>query len=442
MENVRINQFEIENVKRVKTVAYDCEGEALTVIGGNNAQGKTSVLDAIMWTLGGDRLKPSNALHEGAEKLATKIELSNGITVERRGQGSLKITSPDGRSGQALLNEFVSVFALNLPKFMGATQTEKAKILLDIFPELGPKLQKMNEQVKAMYDERHAMGQISTRKAKHAEDLPFNEDVPEAPLSGKAMTDKLQDALAVNARNAETRRRGSLITKQIEQKATEIEEQNKRIAELENRLLQERERLEEITNSRKAMMAEQREASEAIVHLIDENTTALESQLEEIDAINAKVRQNLDKKQAEDEAARLQEEYRDLTQKIEEARQERIKLLAQVDMPLEGLEISEEGALLYQGQPWDGMSGSEQMRVAVAICSGVNPLCGFVLLDGMERMDIKQLREFSAWLGARGLQAIGTRVGTGDECSLIIEDGSVRALLEAKPASQIEDMNF
>ena len=35
------------------------------------------------------------------------------------------------------------------------------------------------------------------------------------------------------------------------------------------------------------------------------------------------------------------------------------------------------------------------------------------------------MREFGTWLESQGLQAIATRVSTGDECSIIIEDGTV-----------------
>ena len=65
------------------------------------------------------------------------------------------------------------------------------------------------------------------------------------------------------------------------------------------------------------------------------------------------------------------------------------------------------------------------MRVSTAICAAVNPKCGFVLLDKLEAMDTQTLAEFAGWLEVRGLQAIGTRVGTGDECSVVIEDGEV-----------------
>ena len=420
---VKINQFEVENVKRVKAVAYDCSGDVLTIIGGNNAQGKTSVLDAIMWTLGGDRYKPGNAVRDGQEKMATKVTLSNGIIVERRGQGSLKVTSPDGKGGQALLNEFVNQFALDLPKFMQATDGEKARMLLDLYPELGVKLDDLNQAEKKMYEERHAMGQIATRKAKHAEDLPYIEGLPEEPLSGKAMTDKLQAALAVNARNAETRRRLAQVERQAQEREAEIERQKRTVSELEQRLEQERERLSDMQGQLAGMKLEITAATKETSEIRDEDTTEIEAEMERIDEINAKIRKNLDKQAAENEAQELQQQYSEISKALDDIRTERLSLLSSVEMPLDGLSISDDGKLVFNGQPWDCMSGSEQLQVAVAISSAIKPECGFVLLDGLERMDIKQMRKFAAWLGARDMQAIGTRVSTGDECSIVIEDG-------------------
>lgn len=81
--------------------------------------------------------------------------------------------------------------------------------------------------------------------------------------------------------------------------------------------------------------------------------------------------------------------------------------------------------LVYKGQKWDNMSGAERLKVSTAIVRKLNPQCGFVLLDKLEQMDRKTLQEFGEWLEAEGLQAIATRVSTGDECSIIIEDGYV-----------------
>ena len=79
------------------------------------------------------------------------------------------------------------------------------------------------------------------------------------------------------------------------------------------------------------------------------------------------------------------------------------------------------------------MSGSEQLRVAAAIVRKLNPECGFVLMDKLEQMDIETLNEFGKWLEEEGSQAIATRVSTGGECSIIIEDGYVKGTLPEPP---------
>ena len=117
---MKVTEFKIENVKKVRTIELDCTGESLTVIGGKNAQGKTSVLDAIVFALGGNKYKPTeykNTDTVGDPSIVIKFD--NGIIVERSGKnGSLKVTDENGKkAGQALLNEFVSQFALDLPSF-------------------------------------------------------------------------------------------------------------------------------------------------------------------------------------------------------------------------------------------------------------------------------------------------------------------------------------
>lgn len=43
--SVKINSLQIENVKKVKAVVIEPTANGLTVIGGRNGAGKTSVLD-------------------------------------------------------------------------------------------------------------------------------------------------------------------------------------------------------------------------------------------------------------------------------------------------------------------------------------------------------------------------------------------------------------
>ena len=127
---LKINKLEIENVKRIRAVKVEPSLNGLTIIGGKNNQGKTSVLDSIAWALGGERFKPSQATRQGSVIPPTlHIVMNNGLVVERKGKNStLKVTDPSGqKAGQQLLNEFVEELALNLPKFMNSSGREKAQ---------------------------------------------------------------------------------------------------------------------------------------------------------------------------------------------------------------------------------------------------------------------------------------------------------------------------
>lgn len=401
--SVKISSFEIENVKRVKAVALEPTENGLTILGGKNGQGKTSVLDAIAWALGGNKFAPSKPYRDGSTiPPHLKVKLSNGITVERCGKNSsLKVIDEEGnRGGQALLDAFVSQFALNLPKFMNSNNKEKADTLLQIIG-VGDKLYELETEENKLYNQRHAIGQIADQKKKFAAEMPFYEGVPSEPVSASELIKEQQDILARNGENERLRNE----KKTLEDYANDLSAQ---ISKLNSELT--------------GVLAKLEKARKTVGELHDESTAELEKSIAEIDEINRKVRANLDKEKADEDSKTYSEQYQALTTEIENIRIQKYNLLNNAELPLEGLSI-EDKELTYNGYKWDNMSGAEQLKVATAIIRKINPECGFVLLDKLEQMDIDTLKEFAAWLEKEGLQAIATRVSSGDECSIIIEDG-------------------
>ena len=67
MESIKINKLEIENVKRIKAVKIEPTANGLTIVGGNNNQGKTSVLDSIAWALGGEKYRGKKGQEQFSE---------------------------------------------------------------------------------------------------------------------------------------------------------------------------------------------------------------------------------------------------------------------------------------------------------------------------------------------------------------------------------------
>lgn len=418
--SVKITALEAENVKRIKAVALTPSPTGLTLVGGNNNQGKTSVLDALAWALGGERFRPTAAQRDGAVAPAhLKVTLSNGVVVERKGKNaSLTVTDPTGRrSGQQLLNAFVEPLALDLPRFMDASDKEKADILLRIIG-IGAELHTRDLEIKGLYDKRTFTGQLAAQKKHFAEELVSYPEAPDEPVSASELIRQQQDILARNGENQRLRAQYAELEQQVQQCVDELKRTRERIATLQQ--------LADELDAKHTKLFNQREtARKTVSQLQDESAAELEASIRDIEETNRKVRANLEKSRAEDEAAQYASEYDRLTESIQQKRADRMALLNGADLPLPGLSV-EDGVLTYKGKHWRDMSGSDQLRVAAAIVRRLNPDCGFVLLDKLEQMDMTTLQEFSAWLEAEGLQAIATRVSTGSECQIIIEDGMVK----------------
>lgn len=416
---MKINKLEIENVKRVKAVKLEPAQNGLTIIGGNNGQGKTSVIDALAWALGGDRYRPSQAQRsESITPPNLHVVMNNGLVVERKGKNSdLKVTDPTGKkAGQQLLNEFVEQLALDLPKFMEASGKEKANVLLKIIG-IGDQLTALEKEEIDLYNERQALGRISDQKKKFAKEQTFYPDAPRELVSLTELIRKQQDILAKNGENQRKRDRLREITNSKHHTFDELQ----RIEEQIQTLLTQKEKL---SMEYEQAAKDEETARKIVAELQDESTAELETSIANIEEINRKVRANLDKEKAEEDAREYVRQYDEMTKRIADVRKQKTDLLISAKLPLPDLSV-QDGELIYKGQKWDNMSGSDRLKVSTAIVRKLNPNCGFVLMDKLEQMDLNTLQEFGEWLQQEGLQVIATRVSTGEECSILIEDGYV-----------------
>lgn len=471
-EKAKITGLKVSNFKRVKLVEIQPNENGLTILGGDNSQGKTSILNAIGYALGGEAFRPSAVNnYDGDENAEIRVEI-NGLIVERKGKNAdLKITDTRGMKGnQTLLNEIVSKFALDLGTFLNAS--DKAKLLLGMFPELDDKLTKLKAESDAIRTERTDINRDVKRLGMQIDGMSVVENIPGEEIKVEELTVELQkisnlisdfeakqrtvelkkqeeanlkrqdDSLSYRTTEIISEKDNLGEQEQAETKALE-EEFQRRHEELKARFKKRKNDADTELDRLKNELHEVRtEVKQVLIDIDDltkeiaaepnheEQKVAILKRIQTANDTNAQIRKNTECKKVHAEWDRLKTNSEDLTNKLTAIDQNRAELLQNANLPLPELSIDADGELLYNGLKWDCMAGAERLKVATAICMGAKPECGFVLIDGLETMDGKTLADFSAFLAEKGMQGIGTIVGN-EQATLIIENGMIQAPKES-----------
>ena len=226
MTPAKITGFSIQDFKRVRLVEIQPNENGLTIIGGRNAQGKSSCLDAIAYALGGEAFRPSDINnHDGGKNAAIRVEI-DGLIVERAGKNAaLKITDSRGmRGNQTLLNEIVGKFALDLGSFMRASNVEKAKMLLRMFPDLEQQLGELKTQADKIRTDRADVNRDIKRLQFQFDEMPVFPDLPAEEISIAELTQRL--AIANNAE------------RDLDQKIREMEDLKSEIDRLDQKIIE------------------------------------------------------------------------------------------------------------------------------------------------------------------------------------------------------------
>lgn len=476
---MKLISLDCSDFKRIKAVHCEFKDKGLTIIGGRNKMGKSSILDALVFALGGESCRPVKMKREGAEDDSfIRLTFDDGLVVERSGKNAaLKVIDSTGRKeGQNLLNALISKIAINLPKFFNAPDREKARVLLDLLG-IGDQLKALDEEEQAKYQDRTAVGRQYKQKNEAAKEMPFYADVPDEPVTATELNRQLAEIMTYNAGikaslhrieqskvrlnslvatgdklrvssesldgNAErqvatAKQQNAARLQDIDRRMKELEEEKKQAsAELEVRLKQ----IQDSTNNQRETIKKQIEVNESEIEtLMDEiqkaesidtslkDTKSLEDEIAKIDETNSKVRANKERQARVDEAVALNAEFEKLTAEIEDIREKRLALLNGADLPYPGLSVKDFGdgpVITLNGIPWSDCSGAEQLIISSAIAFAQKKECQFVFMDKFEQFDDVSLDAYEKWLIAHDRQVIATRVSMGPECSIIITDGLV-----------------
>jgi len=140
--------------------------------------------------------------------------------------------------------------------------------------------------------------------------------------------------------------------------------------------------------------------------------------------INAKIRENQRRSELEANLTAKRAESPDLTKKIEAMDAEKAKMLTDATPPISGMSIGEKG-VLYKGIPFEQLSHSERLKLSCGMGMVMNPTLRILLIRNGSAFDDENLALLANIAESNDYQIWLERVGKGEECKIIIEDGAV-----------------
>jgi chromosome segregation ATPase len=218
------------------------------------------------------------------------------------------------------------MLALDLPRFMQSNNKEKAETLLRIIG-VGDKLFELERKETEIYNRRTAIGQIKDQKEKYAKEQIYYPDAPKEPVSASELIQQQQEILAQNGENQKKRDNLKELENDLSKNKNDIQDQEIKIKDLENQIQVIRGKVTDLYEKQVSIVKDVELAKRSTADLHDESTAELEANLADIEAINVKVRANLDKDKAEQDAQYYANQYNTLSSEIDTVRQEKIDLL-------------------------------------------------------------------------------------------------------------------
>lgn len=423
---LKIIRLEASNIKRLKAVNIQPDGNVV-VISGENDQGKSSVLDSILYALGGRDAICDVPIRAGASKAQIVCDLGD-IVVERRfsasGGTSLTVVGKDKKtlpSPQSVLDKLCSKVAFDPLSFVKMNPKERAETLRKL---VGLDFTKLEEQRMSAYGSRTmANRQLESAKIRLAS-VPEVKDAPETGVSVDSLMDQLTEAERINENNKKERNAAASIAENIKKCEDHILKLREQISSINleidgaSKTIRERQKLLE-------MVEEQNKT------LSDVDVSVIKTQITQAGEINEKIRRAKARKELADSVDSHQAESDKHTKAIEDIDKAKAKALADAKFPLPGLSFDDSGVVL-NGIPFEQGSQAQQLKAAIAVGLALNPTVRVILIRDASLLDKKNMAVVAEMAKAADAQIWLEVVSSDDKSAIVIEDGNVKTVDEPK----------
>lgn len=424
---MKIIKLTAENVKRLKAVEITPEGPVVKITG-KNAQGKTTVLDAIWWALGGSKAVQEEPIRQGETKASIRVELDDLIVTRTFTPGNtyLKVETRDGasyKSPQAVLDKLVGRLSFDPLAFARAGAKTQRALLLEVTGLAVDETQltaiagtvvrgetaldTLNATYKRIFDERTDVNrQLERDKARLG-----------AMLEVEAVEPVSVSDLMARYREAQARAR------QVDDHEAEYTRLLDAVGALDEEIESLEARLVEAHRERHQAQAR----ADAWKPWDRPNLDAIEQQLAQVEATNAQAQAYQARQEQLQRVADGQSETDALTRVLDGIRAYQQELVASAHFPIDGLGFAN-GGVTYQGVPLSQASSAEQLRVSLAMAMALNPDLRVIRIDNGSLLDSESMAIVEEMARDQDMQVWCELVAEDGAVGVYIEDGTVAAI--------------
>ena len=416
---MKIIRLESENIKRLHAVEIKPDG-SLIIIGGKNAQGKTSILDSIEYALAGGSSIPSKPIHKGEKKARIVVDLGQIIVTRTFTDGSSKLVVSDKEgfpksSPQALLDSLVGKLSFDPLAFSRMDAKGQLETLKNM---VGIDFSKLDGEKEKIYQERTQINREVKSLQSQVQAIQKYESVPKGEVSILDLVNEQEERIGRNRGNLDERNRLIYLEGQIFKSQTDLDDLREQIKKL-------REKWDRATNDHNVLKIQREEQLERVNSLEDVDTNSILIQISQSEEINQKVRSNLKRSELQFDLELRQQQVEKITRRLEEIESEKSNLIASSNLPIPNLTFDENG-VLFNGLPLDQASSAELLIISSSIGLALNPKLKILLLRDGSLLDEDHLKTLAKWADQNDAQVWLETVSEGKECQVIIEDGRVK----------------
>lgn len=423
-----ITELQVDNVKRIRAVRIRPDGAVVT-IGGRNAQGKSSTLDAIEMVFGGTSALPEAPIRMGARQARILADLGE-IVVERTmsAKGTkLEVRGRDGavlRSPQGILDELYSKISFDPLRFTRMKPAEQDATLKQV---LGLDFTELDQQRAAAYDERTRTNRTVKELDVRLNAAPEHRDAPAAEVSIAELAEE-RKRRQVQADKAKALSDAVTEASDNHQEAmSRHTEAEQHVRDLEDELAAAKAAVEQRAQEMVAASAALDAAANASDNFSYDDPEEIDERLKTVEETNRKVRENAARAEIAADLAKAEERAELLNGAIKDIDEQKAAKLAAAKFPIDGLAFDESGPTL-NGVPLAQASTAQQIRLSVALGFALNPRLKVLLIREGSSLDDDSLKLLAELAEQAGGQLWIERVSSdGKGCSVLIEDGEIKA---------------